>query len=231
MPSNYWQQCGAFDLQRSVHFRNRAFEYLGGSWGGEDLILGYLKEGIIDKAFIPSAVQGVSKAWRKQVSREAYKYLGNPESKTANKMPVIADLVAMKGDATKGIILFQDYCSTCHQVKNEGVDFGPKLSNIGAKLSKEGQYLAILHPDAGISFGYEGWEIKTKDGATSVGIITSSTENDLHLKAIGGTIQTIKTKDIKSKKMLEHSLMTAGFHEVLKPEELSNLVAYLMNLK
>jgi putative membrane-bound dehydrogenase-like protein len=225
----------AFDTKRSANFRARAFEYLGGSWGGEDLVVQYLKEGKIDKAFIPAAVEGVSHAWRKQISKEAYTYLDNPTNKTADKtvakMPNIADLVALNGDAQKGILLFKDYCATCHQVKNEGVDFGPTLTSIGAKLPKEGQYLAILHPDAGISFGYEGWEIKTKDGATHIGIITSTTDNELQLKAIGGAVQTIKTATIKSKKMMEHSLMTAGFHETLKPEELADLVSYLISLK
>lgn len=221
----------AFDTKRSAHFRNRAFEYLGGSWGGEDLIVQYLKAGKIEKQFVPAAVEGVSKAWRKQISKEAYSYLENTPTKTANRMPNITDLVALNGSADKGIVLFKDYCSTCHQVNNEGVDFGPKLTNIGAKLSKEAQYLAILHPDAGVSFGYEGWEIKTKDGATHIGILTSKTENELQLKSIGGTTQTLKTKDIKSKKMLPNSLMTAGFHEVLTPKELADLVAYLMELK
>jgi putative membrane-bound dehydrogenase-like protein len=221
----------AFDTKRAVNFRNRAFEYLGGSWGGEDRILQYLKDGKIDQQFIPAAVQGVSKAWRKQISKEAYKYLGNNAAETVNKMPKIDDLMALNGDAIKGIVLFKDYCSTCHQVKSEGIDFGPKLTNIGAKLSKEAQFLAILHPDAGINFGYEGWEISLKDGSNYRGIITSITDLELQLKSIGGALQTIKTKDIKSKKMLPNSLMTAGFHEVLKPQELADLVAYLMGLK
>ncbi len=224
----------AFDTKRSINFRNSAFEYLGGSWGGEDLIIQYLKDGKIDKQFIPAAVKGVSKAWRKKISKEAATYLENAPNnaeKTPNKMPVIADLMALNGDEKNGLILFKDYCSTCHQVKNEGVDFGPKLTNIGGKLSKEGQYTAILTPNAGISFGYEGWEIKTKNGSTLVGIITSTTATELQLKSIGGTIQTIKIKDIKSKKMLPNSLMTAGFHEVLKPQELADLVGYLMRLK
>jgi putative membrane-bound dehydrogenase-like protein len=224
----------AFDTKRSINFRKRAFEYLGGSWGGEDLIIQYLKDGKIDKQFIPDAVKGVSKAWRKQISKEAATYLENAPNnaeKTVNKIPIIADLMALNGDEKQGLILFKDYCSTCHQVKNEGIDFGPKLTNIGAKLSKEGQYQAILQPDAGISFGYEGWEIKTKDGSNYRGIITSTTANELQLKSIGGAIQTIKIKDIKSKNMLPNSLMTAGFHEVLKPQELADLVDYLMRLK
>jgi putative membrane-bound dehydrogenase-like protein len=224
----------AFNTKRSANFRTKAFEYLGGSWGGEDMVVQYLKEGKIDKAFIPAAVLGVSKAWRKQISTEANKFLPNASTtatETANKMPKIEDLMALKSDEKQGVILFKDYCATCHQVKNEGVDFGPKLTNIGAKLSKEAQYAAILTPDAGISFGYEGWEIKTKDGSTYRGIITSTTAVELQLKSIGGSVQTIKTKDIKSKNMLSNSLMTAGFHEVLKPQELADLVGYLMSLK
>jgi hypothetical protein len=51
--------------------------------------------------------------------------------------------------------------------------FWTKAFEIGGKLAKEGQYLAILHPDAGISFGYEGWDIKLKDGTQLVGIVAS----------------------------------------------------------
>ncbi len=220
----------AFDKKRSEKFRRTAFENLGGSWGGEDMVLTYLKEGKIEKQFVPSAVQGVSKAWRRNVRTEAYKYLGKTAS-TQAKMPDINVLVGMKGDAFKGVEQFKTYCAICHQVKNAGVDFGPKLSSIGAKLPKEGQYLAILHPDAGISFGYEGWEIKMKDGSTYMGIISSRTESEWLMKVAGGATQTLKVSEIKSKKQLPNSLMPAGFHESLNQQELADLVEYLMTLK
>jgi putative membrane-bound dehydrogenase-like protein len=220
----------AFDKKRSEKFRRNAFENLGGSWDGENMILEYLKEGKIDKPFIPSAVQGVSKAWRLNVRKEAYKYLGNAAT-TQAKMPNINELVGMKGDAAKGLEQFKTYCGICHQVKNEGTDFGPKLTSIGAKLPKEGQYLAILHPDAGISFGYEGWEIKMKDGSTYMGIISSRTESEWTMKLAGGASQNLKVNDIKSKKQLPNSLMPTGFHESLNKQELADLVEYLMTLK
>lgn len=220
----------AFNKKRSEKFRRAAFEYLGGSWGGEDLVLDLLKNGKIEKAFIPSAVQGVSRAWRRNVSKEAYKYLGNTAS-TETKMPNVTDLLALKGDVIKGLENFKTYCSVCHQVKNEGTDFGPKLTSIGSKLPKEGQYLAILHPDAGISFGYEGWEIKTKDGSTYIGIITSRTESEWLMKLAGGNTQAIKVSDIKSKKQMSNSLMPTGFHQSMNNQELADLVEYLMTLK
>ena len=57
-------------------------------------------------------------------------------------------------------------CSVCHMAGTEGKDFGPKLTEIGSKYAKEGLLNAIVHPSEGISFGYEGWEIKMKDGST-----------------------------------------------------------------
>ena len=220
----------AFNKKRSEKFRRSAFENLGGSWGGEDMILAYLKEGKIEKQFVPSAVEGVSKAWRRNVRTEAYKYLGKTTANQA-KMPDINALIGMKGDATKGLEQFKTYCAICHQVKNEGTDFGPKLTSIGAKLPKEGQYLAILHPDAGISFGYEGWEIKMKDGSTYMGIITSRTESEWTMKMAGGASQSLKVSNIKSKKQMPHSLMPTGFHESMSQQELVDLVEYLVGLR
>ena len=57
-------------------------------------------------------------------------------------------------------------CVTCHKVGTTGYDFGPTLTEIGSKFPKEGLLDAIVHPSAGIGFGYEGWELKMKDGSS-----------------------------------------------------------------
>jgi putative heme-binding domain-containing protein len=111
------------------------------------------------------------------------------------------------------------------------MDFGPKLSEIGGKLAKEGQYLAILHPDAGISFGYEGWDIKLKDGTQLVGIVASKTETDVVLKMPGGLVQNLKTSAIKSMKMQSNSMMPTGLADGMSQQELVDLVEFLMTLK
>jgi putative heme-binding domain-containing protein len=211
--------------------RRESTRFLGGSMSGEDLILAYLKEGKIQKEFIPVAVEGVSRAWRRNVRTESAKYLGNTGSTAKSKLPPMAELVAMGGDAKKGVEVFTANCSVCHQVNGEGMDFGPKLSEIGSKLSKEGQYLAIMYPDAGIGFGYEGWELKMKDGSTLTGIISSKTETDLVLKMPGGTVQNLKTSAVKSMKMMNNSMMPTGLMDGMTKDEAVNLVEYLMSLR
>jgi putative heme-binding domain-containing protein len=139
--------------------------------------------------------------------------------------------MAMTGNATNGKMVFANYCAVCHQVNNEGSDFGPKLSEIGSKLGKDSQYMAIFYPSAGVSFGYEGFEVKFKDGSTTVGIVSSKTETDLILKFPGGTTQNYKMSQVVSMKKLDESLMTAGLHESMSQQDLVDLVEYLSSLK
>ena len=221
----------AFDKKRSVVLRKAATEALGGSWGGEDLVLDLLKNNKISKDYIPSAVQGVSRAWRMAVRLEASKYLGGSTAQAGKKIPAIPDLLKLNGDAKKGVELFKTNCATCHQINGEGVDYGPKLSEIGSKLPREGQLLAILYPDAGISFGYEGWDIKMKDGTILRGMVASRTESDWMIKMPDGSLQSYKIKEMVSKKQIANSLMPAGFHEVMDEQQLADLTAYLMTLK
>ena len=221
----------ALNKNRSANLRKNAFEFLGGSGGGEDLVLSLLKDNKIEKQFIPSAVQGVSRSWRRSVRSEATSYLGTSKASAGQQLPAIPALVAMKGNSANGIKMFAQNCSICHQINGEGMDVGPKLSEIGSKLSKDGQYLAILHPDAGIGFGYETWELKMKDGSTRTGIIASKTEMEIVLKMPGGVIQNIKTKDMASLKQLPNSMMPTGLQENMSTQELVDLVEYLASLK
>lgn len=222
----------AFDKKESISIRREAARVLGGSWDGEERVLELLKANRIPEELKASVVTGVSNAWRRNVRTEAASYLDNSGSaKEKNPLPPMKELIAMEGDSDKGKIVFENICQTCHQVNGKGIDFGPKLSEIGSKLPKEAQYVSIIHPDAGISFGYEGYIIKMKDGSTNVGIIASKTETDLDLKVPGGNIVKLKLNEVASQEKLENSMMPAGLENAMTTGELVDLVTYLMTLK
>ena len=220
----------ALDAKQPLVVRREAVRALGGSQNGEDLILTLLKEHKLNDDLKAAAVQGVSGAWRKSVRTEAAKYIGG-SSAVAQKHPAVPELVQMKGDVAKGKATYTMYCATCHQVNGEGADFGPKLSEIGSKLPKEGQYLAIYNPSAGISFGYEGYEVKFKDGSSVTGIVSSKNETDLIMKFPGGSTQEYKMSNVKSMKQLDDSMMPAGLQEAMSTEELTGLVEYMSSLR
>jgi putative membrane-bound dehydrogenase-like protein len=221
----------ALDGNRPAAVRREATRSLGGSMEGADMVVALLKSGEITGEYKKAAAQGVSNDWRKKIRQEAASYLDGGQSAEGKKLPGINELLAMKGDATKGVSVFKNNCSICHQVNGEGMDFGPKLSEIGSKLPKEGQYLAILHPDAGISFGFEGWEVKFKDGSAMTGIVSSKTETDLQMKFPGGVVQNYKMADVVSMKQMDSSMMPSGLQEAMSTQELVDLVDYLASLK
>ena len=134
-----------------------------------------------------------------------------------------------KGNVVKGKELFEMYCTTCHVVNGNGMDFGPALSQIGKKLTKESIYNAIINPSQGISFGYEGYNITLTDGSSIQGIVTSKTADEYLIKLPGQSgITSYKKNQVKSATVMTNSLMPAF---PLKETEYLDLVSYLSGLK
>jgi len=220
----------ALNSKYSVPVRSEAVKSLAGTSVGEDKLLALLKDEKLPGELKTTAAKGLSGAWRKSVKAEAANYLDVPVT-TARKHPDTKVLIGMKGHAVKGKEVFSTYCSVCHQVNNIGMDFGPKLSEIGNKLPKEALYDAILQPNAGIGFGYEGYEVTMKDGSVIAGIVASKTETDLILKFPGGSTQEYKMSKVKSMKQMSDSMMPAGLEDAMTTEQLTDLVEYLSSLK
>lgn len=221
----------AFNATLPLPLRREATASLGRSYGGENRVLELLRENKLPNNLIASAVTGVSNAWRQDVRTEAASYLDHQSTVDATALPPIKELLTMEGNRINGKTVFDKTCSSCHQVGESGTDFGPNLSEIGSKLSREAQYISIIHPDAGISFGFEGYRIDMKDGSTLGGIISSKTETDLDLKLADGSVVSLKTSDIAAITPLEHSMMPAGLQHSMTAEELVDLVEYLMSLR
>jgi putative heme-binding domain-containing protein len=114
-------------------------------------------------------------------------------------------------------------------VKNTGIDFGPSLSLIGNKLSKQGLLNAVINPSEGIGFGYETQEITMKNGDVIQAIVTSKTEIDLMVKYPGSAnVNILKLKDVSKIEQKAESLMPKF---ALNESELRNIVAYMETLK
>jgi len=108
-------------------------------------------------------------------------------------LPPVHDLMAMKANAPDGKPAFaKAACITCHKVAGEGIDFGPDLTQIGNKLSKEAMFEAILFPSVAISHGFQGMVIQRKSGDGFSGYITGETDDEVTLRLPGGISQAFK---------------------------------------
>ncbi|HEX5150166.1 MAG TPA: PVC-type heme-binding CxxCH protein [Parafilimonas sp.] len=214
-----------------MNIRKYAAANIGKSWDGEDRVVEILKAKKVPAELIPDVVASVSGAWRGSIKTEAESYLPNHTATVLRKAPTMTELASVKADAARGKTVFMNTCSICHMVGNEGKDFGPKLTEIGSKYAKDGLLNTIVHPSDGISFGYEGWEIKMTDGSTVTGIIASKTETNIDLKFPGGATKQVKASDVVSKEEMKQSMMMEGLYQNMSNEDLADLLEYLSSLK
>ena len=217
--------------QYDKNIRKDAAGKIGKSWDGEERVLTILKNKKVPQNLIPDVVSSVSGAWRGSVRAEAESYLPNHMTATASAMPTLSSINALTADAANGKMVFINTCAVCHKVNAAGNDFGPKLSEIGSKYPKEGLLNTILYPSEGISFGFEGWTLKLKDGSSMTGIIASKTETDIDLKLPGGSKEQIKTSQVASITQLKESMMPEGLYKTMSTQGMADLIAYLQTLK
>jgi putative heme-binding domain-containing protein len=218
------------DTTKDVDVRKLAVKTFGGPWESEDRLIELARDNKIPKD-LQTATAGVfQSAWRPNIREDGAKYLKLPPNKEGNPLPSIAVLAEKKGDIDKGKVVFTSLCSNCHQVDKQGVNFGPDLSEIGSKLSREGLYKSILFPDQGISFGYEGYRIKLKDGSSAFGRIVSETEDKIDLQYMAQQ-QSVQKSDVESKTQVPGSMMPSDLQSSMSEGEIVDLVEYLAALK
>ncbi len=216
-------------LSKSLSFplTQRAVEALGNTGEGQQALYALLEEGKLPEEHKTAAVLKLMNSWDKEISANATKYLNGDSDQELD----IDALVEREGDAAHGKEIYSTYCVACHVSGKEGVEFGPALSDIGNKLSKQFLYSSIIYPSAGINFGYEGYNVKMNDGSSVTGYILSRTEDAVTLKMMGGSQKEIPLADIENLEPMDKSLMTEGLANVMSEDDLVDLIEYLGTLK
>ncbi|MHC4993991.1 MAG: PVC-type heme-binding CxxCH protein [Planctomycetota bacterium] len=216
---------------RSRQVRAESVKGLSRSERGEDLLKEIVVGGRLPSDLTVTASTVMRSSRRMSVRDTAAEHLAVVTGRDAQPLPPVSELVKRRGNRGDGQKVFATSCVACHVVDGEGIDFGPGLSDIGNKLSREAMYVSILDPSGGINFDYEGWIVNTKDGSVIVGIVISETETDLRIKQVGGVEVGVSIGDIAQREKMPISLMTEGLHQAMTTQELVDLVEYLMSLK
>jgi len=222
------------DSKRDVVARQQAVHALAQVQDGAALLLKLAKEDKLASDLKLTTSSELNNVRWSNIKTEAMQVLPPVQGQNLEPLPPIAELVKRKGDFAHGEQVFfspQVNCGSCHQVNGKGVDFGPKLSEIGTKLGKDGLYAAILDPNAGISFGYETWQIELKNGDEAYGLLSSETEDEIAIKAAGNIVSRYKKSDMVRREKLKSSIMPTGLQQAMNTQDLVDLVEYLSSLK
>jgi len=224
----------AGDAKRDATLRRQAVRSLARTAQGANELLALARAGKLGDDVKFAASSELNGARWPEVKAEAAKLLPLPPGQNAAPLPPISELVKMKGDAVNGAKIYTRQnpgCINCHVVRGQGTELGPDLSEIGGKLGKDALYESILDPSAGISFGYEAWNIVLKSGDEPYGLIASETAEELAIKVVGGIVTKFKKSDVASRQQSKLSIMPAGLQQGMTTQEFVDLVEYLSTLK
>lgn len=138
----------------------------------------------------------------------------------------------LEGDPVKGKALFtQQGCISCHTSDRSEKPKGPFMGQIGSIMTREQIAESILKPNASISQGFATYIITAKGDKTYMGFVTSESADRLIMRDITGTVFTVKTSDIISRKEMGTSMMPAGLANSLSYQEMASLVTFLSQQK
>ena len=120
-------------------------------------------------------------------------------------------------------------CLACHKFGAEGGTVGSDLTAIAARFSRRDILDSILLPSKVLSDQYANTLFQKADGEVVVGRVVSDDAEKILVRTnpLEDATTSVLKKDLKGTKISPVSPMPEGLADVLKREELLDLVAYL----
>jgi putative heme-binding domain-containing protein len=137
----------------------------------------------------------------------------------------IEEIVKLQGDPARGKNTTTK-CLMCHVIGGTGAEVGPVLDGWGRGKAPDVIAKAIVQPSAEIAQGFEGMEIKTKDGLTIQGLLIKDGD-PLMMRSMGGVTQVIPADRVASRRRMMTSLMIGGAQLGLSAQDVADVIAFL----
>jgi putative heme-binding domain-containing protein len=158
-----------------------------------------------------------------------------PERVVPRPPVTAADVLARvpSADPARGAKIFADArganCGACHRAGDLGVGgIGPELSDIGIRSAPAAIVESILEPSAAIIEGYRVSTLLLADGRSLTGLVLDDTPDSVRVIDVEGRSTNVRKDQIETRAVQPVSLMPAGYERTLTPEELADLVAFLL---
>ncbi|MFD3003765.1 c-type cytochrome [Pontibacter toksunensis] len=147
-------------------------------------------------------------------------------------LPLVENNLSQRNLEQGKAIYAATLCKSCHSMGGEGGFVGPDLSQLGNRFTPKDILEAIIHPDSVISDQYAATVFHLKDGSSVVGRLTNENDNTYFVSQnpfAPQILREIPKSDVTRTKQSEVSPMVANLINRLNPEELQDLMAYLIS--
>ncbi len=174
--------------------------------------------------------EGAVKLFRDWIARLKPDQIFVREWRIEDLLPALGELRSGRS-IDSGRKAFRDTgCNQCHRIEGEGGSVGPDLTGLGRRLAARDLLESILLPSKVIADEYATFLIETGDGSVVSGRIEREDAQVLVLRppSADRTV-TLRKADILTRRRSDQSNMPAGILNVLRKEQVLDLLAYLLS--
>ncbi len=199
-------------------------------WQGA--LLDAVASGQVPPGQIPTARRGLLLESRNPAIRDRARSLLGAEV-PGPRREVIAryqEALTLSALAERGRAVFERECLTCHKLGEKGHSVGPNLASVQRRGPDE-ILLHILDPNREVAPDFLEYVVELKDGRVATGLIASETATSLTLKRAEGESETILRREVEAIASTGKSLMPEGLEDKLKPQEMADLLAFLLEIQ
>jgi putative heme-binding domain-containing protein len=138
--------------------------------------------------------------------------------------------LSLPSDIGRGEKVFRRECINCHRLGTEGHEVGPNLATVQNRTPAQ-LLLNILDPTREVAPNFLEYVAVTNDGRIHTGIIASETATSITLRQAEAKQQIILRDDIEELRSSGKSLMPEGLEKKITPQEMTDVIAYVLSLK
>ena len=152
------------------------------------------------------------------------------ELPSPDRQKVIAELlpgVEQAGDSACGKEIFKRQCAKCHMHSGEGQRIGPDLTGVAVHPKRE-LLIHILDPSRSVEGNFRVYTAVLDDGRVLTGMLTGESQTAIEITDTEARRHAIAREDIDELVSSKKSLMPEGFEKQLKPDELRDLLEFLV---
>ncbi len=215
----------------SPALRNEAIGLLLARRGWIPAVLAAVKSGTVPAAQIPPARRALLLADRDPMLRaEAAALLGESPAPRREALAKYRPAIENPGKPERGRLVYERECASCHQLGQKGHAVGPNLAGVRRRTAEE-ILTNILDPNREVSPEFLEHSLALDDGRVVTGLVASETPAAITLKGREAAEQTILRRNVSELNSTGKSLMPEGLEKTIKPDEMADLIAYLLKIQ
>jgi len=138
---------------------------------------------------------------------------------------------SVSGDAARGKAVFdgKGACATCHRIGLAGSRVGPDLSAIGLQRRAVELEQSLVDPDADVQVSNRTYRVVAKDGSVTTGRLLNIDSFTVQMLDAKEQLRSFMKSDLRDFGFVASPM--PSFKARLSPQELADVVSYLVTLK